>query len=112
MLLGDFYKQATNPEVDKRYSKLVCSQSTFYRSFKQYGNTGILPASDDHRVRVGAPQIIENNNLQLLNVDINRARGSAGKNEVLAKNVDLLREELQSERDLHSCAKTPSTSTT
>ena len=63
-------------------------------------------------MRIGAPQIVDNKDLKLLNVDINCTRGLAEKNDTLVKNIDFLIKEVQSERGQHSCAKTPSALTT
>ena len=79
MLLGDFYKLATDLEINDKHPKMLCSRATCFCHYRKYEDTGVLPVPEDYGVWVGAPSMIKDSNLPLLNIDITHTQGLAEK---------------------------------
>ena len=102
-----FYSLATEKKWNSYSPKLLCGCSTFSRRFLKFKQNNLIPESSDYGIQVGAPPIIQDNNLKLLDDNLKTTIGIAEGNHVLAENMTIVKEDYLSSRGHHIPVKLP-----
>ena len=93
-----FYTYATNSSIHPEHPLLLCSHATFFRRYKYYMTTNILPTGEDKGLAVGRPQYCTENSRKKLNDDIKSTVGLAENNRTMATNLGKMKELSENER--------------
>ena len=84
---NEFFELGTDPILNLRHPKVLCSSSNFYNKYKYYTTSGVILSLVDSEIQVGAPKTVLDINLKELNKDIDTTIGFVEKNTSLACNV-------------------------
>ena len=106
-----FWDLATNRKLHPAHPQLICGRSTFFRRHKHFQTTQIIPQDDDYGSKIGAPALIENNQLCLLNKNIQDTEGLAEDNKELCNSITTVSNDVRVKGGDVAISKSPCAST-
>ena len=109
--VNTFWTQATDEKIHGKNIQLVCARSSFFRRWKKFQTEGVTPSPGDYGIRVGAPRIVDDNQLHLVNDQLKTTVGLAGDNSDLTSSLVSVNEILKEKAGAFPYLKSPCTST-
>ena len=106
-----FWDIATDCKLHPAHPQLICSRSTFFRRHKQFLTTQCMPQDNDYGSKVGAPAMIEDNQLCLLNTNIKDTEGLVENNKELCNSITAVSNDVRVKGGDVAVSKSPCAST-
>ena len=87
-----FYDKATNVDIHDTHPQLLMNKSSWYRRWNKYCTDDIMPADNDYGIARGAPPILKDQDIALLNDDLYITVGAAEDDMELSEKIISVKE--------------------
>ena len=106
-----FYDKATNVDIHGRHPQLLMNKSSWYRRWNKYCTDDIMPADNDYGIARGAPPILNDQEIALLNDDLHITVGTAEDDMELSDKIISVKEKQMEKNRQFPHLKKPASST-